>query len=69
MSRGDRREDIFLDDVDRQATLAGQVQDRQQQAASVDASQRGGPVDAEAGVEEELRSHEKRTKLWVAPPL
>jgi len=34
---------------------------------SVDASQRGGTVDAEEGGKEGLRSHEKRTKLWVNP--
>jgi len=52
MSRGDRREDIFLDDVDRQDFLR---------------TQRGGRVDAEEGGKEGLRSHEKRTKLWVTP--
>jgi hypothetical protein len=52
MSRGDRREDIFLDDVDWQDFLR---------------TQRGGRVDAEEGGEEGLRSHEKRTKLWVDP--
>jgi hypothetical protein len=35
--------------------------------ASVEASQRGGTVDAEEGGKEGLRSHEERTKLWVNP--
>jgi hypothetical protein len=33
----------------------------------VDAGRRGGPLAAEAVVEEGLKSHEKRTKLWVDP--
>jgi len=48
MSRDDRREDIFLDDMDLQDFLR---------------TQRGRTVDGEGGGEEGLRSHEKRTKL------
>jgi hypothetical protein len=45
--------------VDRPASVAGHIQEREQQAGSADASQQGSQLDAAAGGEKGMRSHEK----------
>ena len=54
-----RKETTLPLKVDRPASVAGHIQEREPQAASVGASQPGSQLDAAAGGGKELRSHDK----------